>query len=132
MKLVPLLLLAWISSGAAQTFHIEPASPILVGEPLSIRVDGLPADRSVTLTAERAMPGLYRSQAVFSVPQGTLELATAKPLSGTYTEADIRGLFWSTAGSPADCSHCRSSSPRQSTGTRRRPQRSSSSTRCPQ
>jgi len=97
VKLVPLLLLAWISSGAAQTFHIEPASPILVGEPLSIRVDGLPADRSVTLTAERAMPGLYRSQAVFSVPQGTLELATAKPLSGTYTEADIRGLFWSMA-----------------------------------
>jgi len=48
VKLVPLLLLAWISSGAAQTFHIEPASPILVGEPLSIRVDGLPADRSVT------------------------------------------------------------------------------------
>jgi hypothetical protein len=97
VKLVPLLLLAWISSGAAQTFHIEPASPILVGEPLSIRVDGLPADRSVTLTAERAMPGLYRSQAVFSAPQGTLELATAKPLSGTYTEADIRGLFWSMA-----------------------------------
>jgi len=97
VKLVPLLLLAWISSGAAQTFHVEPASPILVGEPLSIRVDGLPADRSVTLTAERAMPGLYRSQAVFSVPQGTLELATAKPLSGTYTEADIRGLFWSMA-----------------------------------
>jgi hypothetical protein len=34
----------WISVGAAQTFHISPASPLLVGEPLSIRIDGLPAD----------------------------------------------------------------------------------------
>jgi dienelactone hydrolase len=97
VKLVPLLLLAWISSGAAQTFHISPSSPILVGEPLSIRVDGLPADQNVTLTAERTMPALYRSQAVFLAPQGTLDLATAKPLSGTYAEADIHGLFWSMA-----------------------------------
>jgi len=97
VKLIPLLLLGWIAPGAAQTFHIEPPNPILLGEPLSIRVDGLPPDRNVTLTAERTMPALYRSQAVFSPPQGTLDLATAKPLSGTYTEADIRGLFWSMA-----------------------------------
>jgi dienelactone hydrolase len=104
MKFVPPLLLCWmIASAAAQTFHIEPANPILVGEPLSIRVDGLPADKNVTVTAERTMPALnhdgprllYRSQVVFSAPQGTLDLATAKPLSGTYPEADIHGLFWS-------------------------------------
>ena len=49
---------------------------------------------NVTLTAERTIEapnragvqGLYRSQAVFSVPQGSLDLATAKPLSGSYTE----------------------------------------------
>jgi dienelactone hydrolase len=97
VKLVPLLLLCWVSSACAQTFHIEPANPILVGEPLSIRVDGLPADTNVTLTAERAMPALYRSQATFSAPQGTIDLATAKPVSGTYTDADIHGLFWSMA-----------------------------------
>ena len=104
MKLTPLLLLCWLSSAAAQTFQIEPAQPILVGEPLSIRIDGLPADKNVTLSAERTMdassrtpgaPVLYRSQVVFSTPQGSLDLATAKPLSGSYTDADIRGLFWS-------------------------------------
>jgi dienelactone hydrolase len=105
MKVVPLLWLCWCGSAAAQTFHIEPANPILAGELLTIRLDGLPADKSVTLTAERTIeapnrPGvqvLYRSQAVFSAPQGSLDLATAKPLSGSYTEADIRGLFWSMA-----------------------------------
>jgi dienelactone hydrolase len=103
VKFIPLFVLGWISGAAAQTFHIEPVSPVLVGEPLSIRVDGLPADRNVTLTAERAMPASspggapvpYRSQAVFAAPQGALDLATAKPLSGAYTDADIRGLFWS-------------------------------------
>lgn len=109
MKVCQLLLFcwasSWISSGVAQTFHISPGSPILVGEPLSIQVDGLPADQNVTLTAERTMPALYRSQAVFSAPHGTLDLATAQPVSGTYSEADIRGLFWSMApvdgGDPA-------------------------------
>jgi dienelactone hydrolase len=108
VKFVPLLLLCWISSAAAQTFHIEPATPILAGEPLSIRIDGLPADKNVTLTAERTIeardrsgaPVLYRSQAVFSAPQGSLDLATAKPLSGSYSDADIRGLFWSMAPVP--------------------------------
>ena len=105
VKFVPLFLLCWISSAAAQTFHIEPANPILVGEPLAIRLDGLPADKNVTLTAERTIEApnragvqvLYRSQVVFSAPQGSLDLATAKPLSGSYTDADIRGLFWSMA-----------------------------------
>ena len=51
MKFVPLLLLCWISSAAAQTFHIEPANPVLVGEPLAISIDGLPSDQKVLLTA---------------------------------------------------------------------------------
>jgi len=105
VRFVPLFVLWWASCATAQTFHIEPANPILVGEPLSIKVDGLPADQNVTLTAERSMaasspegsPVLYRSQVVFPAPQGTLDLATAKPVSGTYTDADIHGLFWSMA-----------------------------------
>ena len=105
MKFAPLLLLCWISSAAAQTFHIAPANPVLVGEPLSISIDGLPSDKQVMLTAERTIeepnrpgaPVLYRSQVEFSAPQGVLDLATAKPLSGTYVGADIRGLFWSMA-----------------------------------
>lgn len=105
MKFVPLLLLCWISSAAAQTFHIEPGNPILVGEPVAITIDALPSDKKVLLTAERAIeepnragaPVLYRSQVEFSAPQGMLDLATARPLSGAYVEADIRGLFWSMA-----------------------------------
>ena len=105
MRFIRLFLLCWISSASAQTFHIEPANPILVGERLSIRIDGLPADKNVTVTAERTLaapdrdrpPTLYRSQVEFSAPQGVLDLATAKPLSGVYTDADIHGLFWSMA-----------------------------------
>lgn len=104
MKTVSLLgLLLFISSAAAQTFHIEPAGPVLVGESLSIKLDGLPPGKNVTLLAERTIepstPGaasvLYRSQAVFPAPQGSLDLATAKPQSGSYADADIHGLFWS-------------------------------------
>ena len=63
MRFVPLFVLWWVSCATAQTFHVEPANPILVGEPLSIKVDGLPVDQNVTLTAERSMaassPDLY-------------------------------------------------------------------------
>jgi dienelactone hydrolase len=97
------LLLGWFACAEAQTFHIEPANPVLAGDAVSIRLDGLPSDQDVTLIAERTMeapsssdpPVLYRSQAVFTASQGSLDLATAKPQSGTYADTDIRGLFWS-------------------------------------
>ena len=93
-----------ISSAAAQTFQIEPGNPVLVGEPVSIRLENLPVGKDVMLVAERiilpasdpsAAPVLYRSQAVFSAPHGSLDLAMAKPQSGSYADADVRGLFWS-------------------------------------
>ena len=95
-----------IPSAAAQTFQIEPGNPVLVGEPVSIRLENLPVGKDVTLVAERiilpvsdpsAAPVLYRSQAVFSAPHGSLDLAMAKPQSGSYADADVRGLFWSMA-----------------------------------
>jgi len=55
VRFIRLFLLCWISSASAQTFHIEPANPILVGERLSIRIDGLPADENVTVTATRPL-----------------------------------------------------------------------------
>ena len=57
----------------------------------------LTAERTIEAPNRAGVPVLYRSQAVFSAPQGSLDLATAKPLSGSYTDADIRGLFWSMA-----------------------------------
>lgn len=99
------VLLCSISAAAAQAIHVEPANPVLVGEPVAIELDGLPSDADVTVVAERTMeatnpsdqPVLYRSQAVFAPSQGSLDLATAQPRSGTYADADIRGLFWSMA-----------------------------------
>lgn len=99
------LLLCSFASASAQTFRIEPASPVLTGEPLTIKLEGLPSDKEVTLVAERtiqpsdasAPAQLYRSRANFSAPQGSLDLALARPQSGTYVDADVRGLFWSMA-----------------------------------
>lgn len=99
------LLLSWPACAEAQTFHIAPANPVLLGEPVSITLDGVPSGQDVTVVAERTMeapnppnpPLLYRSQAVFSASQGSLDIATAQPRSGSYTGADIRGLFWSMA-----------------------------------
>ena len=48
-------LLLGASSAAAQTFHIEPANPVLIGEPMSIRLDNLPSGEDVTVVAERTM-----------------------------------------------------------------------------
>jgi hypothetical protein len=98
-------LLCPLGSAAAQTLHVEPGNPVLIGEPMAIKLEGLPTDKEVTLVAERTMeaakpslpPLLYRSQATFSAPQGSLDLATARPQSGTYADADVRGLFWSMA-----------------------------------
>ncbi|MBL8519410.1 MAG: acyl-CoA thioesterase/BAAT N-terminal domain-containing protein [Betaproteobacteria bacterium] len=89
----------------AQSFAITPANPVLAGDPLTLRLVGLPANAEVRIVAERAvaqpwMPGakpvLYRSEATFATgADGTLDLASAKPKSGSYKNADIRGLFWS-------------------------------------
>jgi hypothetical protein len=49
------LLLGWLVSADAQTFHVQPANPVLVGEPMSITLDGLPVDQDVTLVAEHTM-----------------------------------------------------------------------------
>lgn len=105
--LISLGVISMVFLGAvhAQSFSISPANPVLAGEPVSIRVEGLPANADVKLVAERAvsqpwMPGakpvLYRSEAIFFVgTEGRLDIATAKPKSGTYKGADKHGLFWS-------------------------------------
>jgi len=89
----------------AQSFNVLPANPVLAGEPVSIALSGLPANGEVKVTAERMIvsfgqskPALYRASATFAVgADGTLDLATAAPKSGSYKGADIRGLFWSMA-----------------------------------
>ena len=87
----------------AQRFTITPANPILVGEPITVSLSGLPPGKDVTISSERVMrePGgdkstLHRAEATFTVAaDGTLDLASAKPKRGSYARADVRGLFWS-------------------------------------
>jgi dienelactone hydrolase len=90
-------------SVSAQQIDVKPANPVLLGEPISISLRSLPANQDVKLTAERIVTDwgsekhvLYRAEATFAVgADGTLDLATAAPKSGSYKRADARGLFWS-------------------------------------
>jgi dienelactone hydrolase len=90
-------------SVSAQQIDVKPANPVLLGEPISISLRSLPANQDVKLTAERIVTEwasgkhvLYRAEATFAVgADGTLDLATAAPKSGSYRRADARGLFWS-------------------------------------
>ena len=76
---------------------------MLAGEPLVIRLSGLPPDAKVTLSARRTVrewtggTRAYSASARFKTSAaGTLELASAVPLDGgSYAGADPRGLFWS-------------------------------------
>jgi dienelactone hydrolase len=99
-----LLSLAGLPCAQAQQFVVSPASgQVLAGEPLAIRITGLPADAEVSLHARRTVAEWtggtrpYGASARFrSDARGQLDLATAVPLEGSsYRGADVRGLFWS-------------------------------------
>jgi len=100
LSCLPLLLCAWItavSQGPRATFVVGPAQPML-DDWLSISVSGLPPNRLITIKARsKAQDQLWwRSEAVFnSGVQGTIDLRTQAPVSGSYRGADGMGLFWS-------------------------------------
>ena len=95
--------LGFASFVSAQTFSVQPANPILAGEPVSISLSGLPASAEIKVIAERIVVpfgqskrALFRAEAVYMADAGgKLDLATVAPKSGSYKGADIRGLFWS-------------------------------------
>lgn len=76
---------------------VTPSAP-LVDEPLSVVVSGCRPGESVTLRG-RMRDGLGRrweSRAVFQAgPDGSIDVATARPAGGTYDTANARGLLWS-------------------------------------
>ncbi len=100
LSCLPFLLCAWVASanqGPRATFTVGPAQPML-DDRLSILVSGLPPNRLITIKARsRAQDQLWwRSEAVFnSGAQGTIDLRTQAPVSGSYRGADGMGLFWS-------------------------------------
>jgi dienelactone hydrolase len=70
----------------------------LVDAPVSIRLTGLLPGQTVTVrTQMRDDAGEnWSSSAVFRADaQGQVDVATQKPLAGSYAEADGMGLFWS-------------------------------------
>ena len=94
------LLLA--TSAQAQRIDVLPATDVLVGDALQIVLNGMPPNLEVSLQALRQVVEFtggqrtYSAQARFKADaQGRVNLATQAPLTGTYSGADARGLFWS-------------------------------------
>ncbi len=88
-------------SGTAAALHVRldagPAVAALV-TPIHVTVSGLPPGSVVTVRARAAdyEDRTWRSAAKFRASStGTLDLATAVPLSGSYHVADAAGLLWS-------------------------------------
>lgn len=105
-----LVVFSFSSSLSAQQIDVKPANPVLLGEPVAISLRALPANQDVKLIAERIVTEwgsekqvLYRAEATFAVgADGTLDLTTAAPKSGSYKRADSRGLFWSMMPVPSE------------------------------
>lgn len=101
-----LLLLIAVAIAApawAQRIEVTPDT-VVAGEPLRIVLKGFARNAEVTVSAQRPVPAfmpgqptrLFKSEVVYrSTHAGTLDLATARPLRGSYSGPDLRGLFWS-------------------------------------
>jgi dienelactone hydrolase len=98
-----LVLAALPTLSIAQQFQVSPAGTILLGDPVAITLRGMPAKSDITIRAERVFVNnrdqtrtLNRSEATYlSDAEGSIDLATVAPKSGSYRGADPRGLFWS-------------------------------------
>jgi dienelactone hydrolase len=108
MKLTPCLALSLLLAGPAlaQQFEVQPPSAdVVAGEPLQIRLAGLPPKADVMLITQRAVTEFFGGRRLYAASahytagaDGTLDLATAVPRpGGSYQGADLRGLFWSMA-----------------------------------
>lgn len=89
--------IAAANQGPRATFVVAPARPLL-DDRLSISISGLPPNRLITIKASSKAPDQlwWRSEAVFnSGAQGTIDLRSQAPVSGSYRGADGMGLFWS-------------------------------------
>jgi acetyl esterase/lipase len=63
------------------------------GDMIDVKLSGLPAGQLITL---RAVSKSWTSSASFRAAQdGTVDLASAAPESGTYSGVDVDGMFWS-------------------------------------
>lgn len=93
----------WTSLGPVRAAEIviSPAQ-VIEGDPVAIAITGLPAGATVRLHAQSVAPtaegkrrSFYAAATFKASSAGAIDLATAVPLSGSYAQADIHGLFWS-------------------------------------
>lgn len=101
---------AFTQSALAQRIDISPAGKVLAGEPVSIKLEGFAPGADITVRSERPVVAwgsppdkrvLYRAEVKLKADStGKVDLATAKPVAGSYKQADARGLFWSMAPVP--------------------------------
>src|SRR5438270_159978 len=86
-----------IDTSPRTVVHVDP--PIArVDEPFSLTVSGLPPGEPVTIRAATRDGELreWASNATFLAgDDGTVDVSTAAPLSGTYSGVDPAGLLWS-------------------------------------
>ena len=102
---IALALCCATSPAVAQHIGAWPSSDALYADTLQITLVQLPPSSEVEVVAERSMnpgwpPGsktqLFRSAARFRTDAtGAVNLASAAPLSGSYSGVDPMGLFWS-------------------------------------
>jgi BAAT / Acyl-CoA thioester hydrolase C terminal/Acyl-CoA thioester hydrolase/BAAT N-terminal region len=102
-----LVLLATTPALCAQQWVVRPATTVLTGEPLNIRLIDMPPGGQVQVQALRAVQGddgskrQYAASATFIADAlGVVDLATQAPLQGSYSGADVRGLLWSMVPVP--------------------------------
>lgn len=84
-------------SATLPQIDIEPLRA-LVDEPVLIRLAGFEARQQVTLRAQMTdhFGNAWESRATFITNElGWVDLSTQKPISGTYDQTDLMGLFWS-------------------------------------
>lgn len=108
-------LAAACAAAPAQTFELPPQATILPGDPVTLRITGLPPGAEVQLEARRPRADwgpaiVFHSSARFVADaQGTVDLGRDAPRSGSYEGPDLRGLFWSmrptAEAAPADWPH---------------------------
>lgn len=94
-------LLACQASVRAQSFELPGDATILPGDPVVLRITGLPPGAEVTVQARRPRadwgpPMVFQSSARYVADaHGTVDLGRDAPRGGSYEGVDLRGLFWS-------------------------------------
>ncbi len=97
-------LVGLVGLASAQQFDITPRGPVLLGDPVTVALQGFTPAVPVTVVAERVFRDrasgkrlIHRSQATFPTDaNGAVDVAHASPVKGSsYQGADARGLYWS-------------------------------------